>query len=189
MNSSSSNESVGCHATGTKSPIPLEHIEAALDHINATTTSTTSELFDSFAKKVGKIGAAMAETCLQQLVTHLSLHHTTAGVVFADLDSDGSGELDPGELHIAMENLGITMSDTAIKNVMLALDNDGDGHINIMEMAAIIDKFRRSRREFAGTALACVPLFSPVQSFKPVSTQSGLVFDSTMTSLDRTIYT
>jgi Ca2+-binding EF-hand superfamily protein len=141
---------------GHASEIPGEFIEAALAHINVNQTATTSEMFYDFALKVGSIGAAMAERWLQLIVTHLNVHNTTAGDLFASLDSDGSGELDEQELQRAMKALGITMSAAAVTNIMRALDSDGDSNITMIEMAEIIDKFRRSRREFASTALSFI---------------------------------
>ena len=51
-------------------------------------------------EQVGAIGAAMADRALSTICNHLNRHSTTAALVFAEIDADGSGELDAAELQV-----------------------------------------------------------------------------------------
>lgn len=47
--------------------------------------------------------------------------------IFAELDTDGSGTLDPTELKTAMRKIGIRLNATQVEHLAAALDHNGDG--------------------------------------------------------------
>ena len=49
----------------------------------------------------------------------LSIRDVTAERLFAELDTDGSGELDADELREAFNHLGLSLSERAMENVMM----------------------------------------------------------------------
>jgi Ca2+-binding EF-hand superfamily protein len=53
--------------------------------------------------------------------------------LFAQLDADGSGSLDPAELRHFLRGLGLELAPTAAEEVVSALDVDGDGFVTLPE--------------------------------------------------------
>jgi Ca2+-binding EF-hand superfamily protein len=47
--------------------------------------------------------------------------------IFAELDTDGSGTLDPRELKTAMRKIGVSLNATQVEHLVAALDRNGDG--------------------------------------------------------------
>ena len=70
-------------------------------------------------ENAGGMRHAMAERVLARVCTVLSIRDITAELLFAELDTDGSGELDADELCEAFNHLGLSLSETAMKNVMM----------------------------------------------------------------------
>ena len=56
--------------------------------------------------------------------------------MFADIDADGSGEIDTAELQKMAEANGESLTDAEAGSIMLALDTDGNGSIDNSEFAA-----------------------------------------------------
>eukprot|EP01043_Picozoa_sp_COSAG02_P023108 COSAG02_NODE_1224_length_13785_cov_22.936285_3_plen_839_part_00 len=57
--------------------------------------------------------------------------------IFAELDTDGSGTLDPTELKAAMRKIGIRLNATQVEHLAAALDHNGDG-IDHQELAEFL---------------------------------------------------
>ena len=53
--------------------------------------------------------------------------------LFAQLDADGSGSLDPAELRHFLHSLGLELAPNAAEEVVSALDVDGDGFVTLSE--------------------------------------------------------
>jgi len=53
--------------------------------------------------------------------------------IFQDLDKDGNGSLDEAELRVFGEQLGLSWDDNFAKDIMLAVDADGGGTIDVDE--------------------------------------------------------
>eukprot|EP01050_Picozoa_sp_SAG11_P003983 SAG11_NODE_241_length_11781_cov_8.401900_9_plen_152_part_00 len=91
---------------------------------------------------------------------HASSHRrpqtTTAGELFASMDSDGSGTLCASEMRDTLASFGVPLTMSAVRAVMLALDLDGNGVIDVAELASMVDKYRRNRRAFAASVLDSV---------------------------------
>ena len=98
--------------------------------------------------------------CIEHVVLNkynaLSIRDTTADALFAELDADGSGEMDAPELRAALGSLGLALSATAMENVMRELDGDGGGTLSVHEVAERVEAFHRQRRAFAARALGGV---------------------------------
>jgi hypothetical protein len=63
---------------------------------------------------------------------------TQADQVFAEFDTDGSGEIDAGELRSALERLGITVSADDVKQMMKFADLDNNGQVDRAEFGKIL---------------------------------------------------
>lgn len=74
--------------------------------------------------------------------------------MFAEIDADGSGEIDANELHNALADIGIDVDLAVVRHVIAALDFDDGGAISIMEMSSAMDAHKRKRRAFAANVLA-----------------------------------
>ena len=55
--------------------------------------------------------------------------------IFRELDESGDGSLDIEEFRIALEKLGVTLTHAELSQVMLVIDPDGSGQVNIGEFA------------------------------------------------------
>jgi len=70
----------------------------------------------------------------------------TEATIFAQFDTDGSGELSYWEFTKGCEMLGVKLSDGRMEMVMRELDGSGDGSISLAEFehAIALNKFRNS---------------------------------------------
>jgi hypothetical protein len=55
-----------------------------------------------------------------------------------------------------MARLGLTLSQTAVENIMRELDADGGGTLEVDEVVERVEAFHRQRRAFSSKALAGV---------------------------------
>lgn len=67
------------------------------------------------------------------VLRNMSKHRNRAVELFAMLDTNGDGQLDEFELEGALSELGLMGED--IDTVMLRLDTDGDGFVDVDEFA------------------------------------------------------
>jgi hypothetical protein len=65
---------------------------------------------------------------------------TQADQVFAEFDTDGSGEIDAGELRSALERLGIAASADDVKQMMKFADLDNNGQVDRAEFRKILER-------------------------------------------------
>lgn len=80
---------------------------------------------------------------------------------FRKFDGDGSGTIDASELKLAMEHMGLRLSEAELAEMMASADKDGNGEIDIEEFqgmmlatvdgAAVWDKIRGQCATAAGT--------------------------------------
>ena len=100
--------------------------------------------------------AASGSAILSKLCNLLSASGQTAAELFAQLDVDGSGELDATEWHQALEGLGIKVQAAAADAAMKELDMDGGSTLEVVELVDKIAEFQRKRRVFVSTVLGRV---------------------------------
>ena len=62
-----------------------------------------------------------------------SIHDGDLKVLFAQMDEDGSGELDEEEIGVLLERLGFELDDKKRKKIMAEIDTDGSGDIDFTE--------------------------------------------------------
>lgn len=62
-----------------------------------------------------------------------SIHDGDLKVLFAQMDEDGSGELDEEEIGVLLERLGFELDDKKRKKIMAEIDTDGSGDIDFSE--------------------------------------------------------
>ena len=60
--------------------------------------------------------------------------------MFADIDRDGSGRLDPGEIKEALKRLKVNITDQKVMELVRACDSDGDGNISFPEFVDGLSK-------------------------------------------------
>ena len=60
--------------------------------------------------------------------------------VFQAIDKDGSGDLDYDEFKVAMNRLGLGLTDEQIVQCIEVLDKDGDGEVSLEEFMALVHK-------------------------------------------------
>ena len=80
----------------------------------------------------------------------LDKHVTT----FRFYDKDGSGGIDAGELHAALNELGLLTSLEQAREVLLRFDSDGNGVLDVREFSSLVDTistFRQFDRNGDGT--------------------------------------
>ena len=58
--------------------------------------------------------------------------------VFKAIDKDGSGDLDHNEFKMAMDRLGLGLSNDQIVQCIEVLDTDGDGEVSLDVSAATV---------------------------------------------------
>ena len=61
---------------------------------------------------------------------------------FRDLDADGSGTINVGELRQAFVRFGVIVNAYEVKEILTALDQDGDGEIEIVEFMEAMHQAR-----------------------------------------------
>lgn len=82
------------------------------------------------AKKAAKIGDMFGKKWSEEKEQELN-------EVWAEVDADGSGALDPGELQAALERMGMTgMNGKKLGRLMRQIDTDGDGTVDLDEFRA-----------------------------------------------------
>ena len=139
---------------------PAADLREMLDGVELTTAGPATvgvlEVFTELAC-AGNIVAAMLDRALATICTHLNLHRTTAAAVFNEIDADGSGELDVDEMIGALSKFGITtLSRPTVQSIMLALDQDGDGGINVS--ARLSARVVCCSRHATAVAPGCYPI-------------------------------
>ena len=99
--------------------------------------------------------AAAGSTILSKLCKVLQATGQTAAELFAEIDTDGSGELDATEWQIMLwERLGIRVQAAAADAAMKELD--GGSTLEIAPLVGKLEDYQRKRRVFAGTVLSGV---------------------------------
>jgi Ca2+-binding EF-hand superfamily protein len=66
--------------------------------------------------------------------------------IFQDLDQDGNGTLDEAELRMFGETLGLGWDDNFAKDIMLAVDSDGGGSIDVEEFWGWYKRWSRHKQ-------------------------------------------
>ena len=59
--------------------------------------------------------------------------------VFKAIDKDGSGDLDHREFKMAMDRLGLGLTEQQIAQCIQVLDKDGDGEVSLSEFMALVN--------------------------------------------------
>ena len=66
--------------------------------------------------------------------------------VFKVIDKDGSGDLDHAEFKLAMNRLGLGLTDEQIDQCIQVLDKDGDGEVSLKEFMVLVEE-KQSREQ------------------------------------------
>ena len=83
--------------------------------------------------------------------------------VFKAIDKDGSGDLDHDEFRVAMDRLGLGLTNDQIVQCIEVLDKDGDGEVSLEEFMALVNKPVR----------VAVKAISAVNAFVAAGTNAG----------------
>ena len=112
-----------------------------------------------------------------------SIHDGDLKVLFAQMDEDGSGELDEEEIGVLLERLGFELDDKKRKKIMAEIDTDGSGDIDFSEFRgwfvqsvaknAEVLEFQTKRQRAHRTAELCGVRHGPMWDVK--TAQSTLV--------------
>jgi len=95
-------------------------------------------------------GAASVLGRLYELLTD-GVQEKKIADVFREYDASGEGELSHGEMKMALDLLNMEMTDQEIKDLLLFLDGNGDGSIDLMELDSAMREFifiRRKNKDF-----------------------------------------
>lgn len=87
-------------------------------------TNTASKQRGVFAHGAPKLG----QTMLRKDMTSAELR-----TVFLEIDTDGSGALDRGEVVVLAQRLGHTLTDAQLSRAMSEMDSDGGGSVDFDE--------------------------------------------------------
>ena len=90
--------------------------------------------------------------------------------LFANIDTDQSGEIDVDEFEQAMDSFGVKLTQVQLEAFRDEIDEDGSKTISLEEFlsaARLRYAVRRSNRGFTSTAPLPVPIFSPIVTRKP----------------------
>ena len=90
--------------------------------------------------------------------------------MFADIDADGSGEIDTAELQKMAEANGESLTDAEAGSIMLALDTDGNGSIDNSEFAAWLMGGSSDDEEGGGAATDGAPV-APLRQYGEAALQ------------------
>jgi Ca2+-binding EF-hand superfamily protein len=67
--------------------------------------------------------------------------------LFKKFDSDGSGEIDLGELRDAMASIRVILTESELEHMLADLDVDGSASIGMVEFEAVMDKMYNSKEK------------------------------------------
>eukprot|EP01052_Picozoa_sp_SAG31_P019084 SAG31_NODE_1379_length_8582_cov_17.482848_1_plen_208_part_00 len=93
-------------------------------------------------------------------------------------DRDQSGDLDRQEFVVLLEEIGLTLSDEELSELVNAMDSDGDGSVDVGEFAKHIRQAKKDAREVADSAMdfatpsASGNSFAKLRSGSPTSPKS-----------------
>ncbi|XP_063677725.1 neo-calmodulin-like isoform X2 [Bolinopsis microptera] len=73
--------------------------------------------------------------------------HGHVSAIFSAIDRNKDGRLSFTDLRLGFHELGISMPDDELKDMMNEVDQDGDGAINFSEMLTIMIRMHKQSRE------------------------------------------
>eukprot|EP01043_Picozoa_sp_COSAG02_P058639 COSAG02_NODE_7334_length_3059_cov_2.657770_4_plen_222_part_00 len=91
---------------------------------------------------------AATSGAMNRMIDHLVDRKAVLTKLFRTVDTDQSGEIDATELGNALNSLGLKLSHQELRAIMMRLDSDGNGSIDLQEF---IEHFKAERaRRFEG---------------------------------------